>query len=155
MRPSKRPSNHSWVSFSKKLFQWPLKEAKNKSDQNDLILKSYFKYHMWGLQKCKNNQKIPTRRCCTHFKIQLLYYCGLNGVMADFTLWPLLRPNWVGAVNFGLEYIQQSLDNACLSSCGDLKGKQLVKSWFLEALWFWMSHPVLKLQLWPWQATAK
>ena len=78
---------------------------------------------MWGLQKCKNNQKIPTRRCCTDFKIQLLYYCGLNGVMADFTLWPLLRPNWVGAVNFGLEYIQQGLDNACLSSFGDIKGK--------------------------------
>jgi hypothetical protein len=28
MRPSKCPTNHLWISFSIKVFQWPLKEAK-------------------------------------------------------------------------------------------------------------------------------
>ena len=101
-------------------------------DRISIILSAvYYECHKWGLQKCKNNQKIPTGRDCTDFEIQLLHYCGLNSFLTDFTSWPLLRPNWVGAVNFGLEYIQQGLDNACLSSFGYLKGKQLVKSWFL------------------------
>ena len=33
MRPSKRPINHLWISFSIKVFQWPLKEAKRGQKQ--------------------------------------------------------------------------------------------------------------------------
>ena len=33
MRPLKRPTNQCWVSFRKKVFQWPLKEAKRGQEQ--------------------------------------------------------------------------------------------------------------------------
>ena len=70
-------------------------------------------------------------RGCTDFEIQLLYYCGLNAFLTHFTSWPLLRPNWVWAINSGLEYNKKGLDNALLDSFGYLKGKQLVESWFM------------------------
>lgn len=101
--PSKSPTNHWWITLSKKVFQWPLKEAteaKNKSDQKSSIFKSHYKCHIWGLQKCKNYSKIPIRRGCIGVKIHHLQYCGLNGFQTDFTKWPFLRPNWGWSQSF-------------------------------------------------------
>ena len=63
------------MGISKRVFQWPLKEAKeakNKNDQNGPILKNYYKYHMWGLQRYKKYSKIAIGRGCTGIKIHHL-----------------------------------------------------------------------------------
>ena len=87
MGPIKRLPNHCCLSVSKISFQQPLieaKEAKNKNDQNGPILKDYYKYHIWGLQRCKKYSKIASGRGCTGIKIHHLKYCGLNGFLTDF-----------------------------------------------------------------------
>ena len=43
-------------------------KAKNKSDQKDSILKSYYKYYRWGVQKGKNFQKNIIGRGCNDLK---------------------------------------------------------------------------------------
>ena len=71
MRPSKRPTNHFWISFGIKVFQWPLIEAKRGQRQKwpkMLILKSYCEYHIWGLQKAKNYSEIQIERSCNDFE---------------------------------------------------------------------------------------
>ena len=37
-------------------------KAENEGVQIAPKMKSYYKYHTWGFQKCKNHQKIPTGR---------------------------------------------------------------------------------------------
>ena len=72
MRPSKRPTNHPWISFDIKVFQWPLKEAKRGQEQNDqkhLIFKSYYEYLMYGSQKGEKYLEIPIGRGCNDFEI--------------------------------------------------------------------------------------
>ena len=83
------------MTFNKKVFQWPLreaKEAKNKNDQNGPILKNCYKYHKWGSQICKKYSKIAIGRGCTGIKIHHLMYCGLNEFLTNFDKGPLLRP---------------------------------------------------------------
>ena len=55
---------------------------------------------MLGLQKCKNDQKIPFGRGCMDFKIQFLYYCGLNVFLTAFAKCPLLRSDCRAGQNF-------------------------------------------------------
>ena len=119
------------------------KEAKNKSNRNDPILKSFYKCCMWGFQECKNNWNVAIAKGCIDFKIQHFYYCGLNALLSNFTFWPLLRPNW-GWMKLLWRWYQpikfrQGLD----MNFDDLEAiTELVASFFL-ALYIWMSHPVL------------
>ena len=57
--------------FNKKVFQWPLKKGKaaeNKNDQKGPILKSYYEYYIWRLQKAKNYSEIQIERSCNDFE---------------------------------------------------------------------------------------
>ena len=89
------------------------KEAKNKSGLNSPILKSYYKYHIWGSLKSKTNSKISSGRGCRDKKIQHFCYCGLNIFQTDFSFWPLLRPNW-GLAKIILLWIYQMGFEQCL-----------------------------------------
>ena len=67
MSPLKRPTNHCCVSLRKKNSEATHRGQKRliiKIDQKDQILKSYYKYHMWGLQKYQNHYEILFGRGC-------------------------------------------------------------------------------------------
>ena len=45
-------------------------KAKNESVQIVPKMKSDYKYHVWGFQKCKNHQKIPTGSGCYRLTVE-------------------------------------------------------------------------------------
>ena len=90
MRPLKCPTNHCCVSLSKKISEAThrgQKRLKIKSDQKDQILKSYYEYHMWGLQKYQNHYEIPFGRGCIDLKnlaVLLLLAQGKSDTLSLF-----------------------------------------------------------------------
>ena len=100
VRPLKRPTNHCCVSLSKKISEATnrgQKRLKIKSDQKDQILKSYYEYHMWGLQKYQNHYEIPFGRGCIDLKnlavLLLLAQCKSNhlSLFKDFNMAKYLK----------------------------------------------------------------
>ena len=58
MRPSKRPTNHLWISLSIKVFQWPLKEAKRGQKQK-WPKRSNFEILLWiSYMRITKSQKL-------------------------------------------------------------------------------------------------
>ena len=52
-------------------FRGLLIKPKNKSAQIAPKMKSYYKYHIWGFQKCKNYQNIPTGSVSNGLQIRI------------------------------------------------------------------------------------
>ena len=63
MRPSKRPTNHLWISISIKVFQWPLNEAK-RGQRQKWPKRSNFKILLWiSYMRITKSQKLSKNSC--------------------------------------------------------------------------------------------
>ena len=75
------------------------KRLKTKSDQKDQILKSYYEYHMWGLEKYQNHYEILFERGCIDLKNSVVLLLLAQGksdhlsLFEDFNMARYLKKN--------------------------------------------------------------
>ena len=132
--------------FNKKVFQWSLKkakEAKNKNDQKGPILKSYYKYHMWGIQKSKIYQKIQIERGCKDLKNSTLILWWAHCVSDWF--W-IMTSDMVKLRMDKKTFDLVLIDRVEISPTCEFDGKITSNKWVAcnsWALWLWIPHPVV------------
>ena len=117
-------------------------EAEIKSEWKGSILKSYYEYHMWGIQNTKIYQKIQIERGCKNLKNSTFILWWAHCVSDWFWLMTSdmvkLR---IDKKTFYLVLINRVEIRPICEFDGKITSNKWVacKNW---ALWLWIPHPV-------------